>query len=223
MKHSQTRPAGEVERSAGLKYIPELNQEVEVTFNYTKHADKRPDRRKEIEGFYAALLSVCDGLNIENILDVGCGEGFSLDRLDQQNIGKRYVGIDNSKVAVELGKKLFPGLNLSVGDIYNLDLADNTYDLVMCTEVLEHLAYPEIAIEEIKRVSKKYVVLSVPHEPFFSIRNLLKGKHLKRLGNTPGHINWWTSLAFRRLIKKHGLKIIKTVHPFPFTLALAEK
>lgn len=223
MKKTHHKLTGEIEKSAGVRFVPELNQEVEVTFNYTKHADTKPARQKEIEGFYTTLISVCRGLDIENILDVGCGEGFSLDRLSQQNIGKKYVGLDNSRVAVELGKKLFPDLSLTVGDIYDLNVEDNAYDLVMCTEVLEHLAHPEVAIEEIKRVSKKYVALSVPNEPFFSFRNLLKGKHLKRLGNTPGHINWWTSLAFKRLVKKHGLKIITTSYPFPFTLVLAEK
>jgi len=214
---------GEVEPSAGVKYVPELKESVEVTFNYTKHSDTRPSRRKEIENFYTTLKELCMHLDVKKVLDAGCGEGFTLDRLRKEKIGIEFVGIDNSAVAINLGKKLFPGFVLKVDDIYNLSFDDSSQDLVLCTEVLEHLKEPERAIKELIRVSKKYIVLSVPNEPFFSFRNLLKGKHIKRLGNTPGHINWWTSLAFEKLVKKLGLKVIKIEHPFPFTLVLAEK
>lgn len=214
---------GDVEPSAGIRYVPELKKSVKVTFNYTKHSDTSPTRRKEIGNFYSTLSSMCTRLRIKKVLDAGCGEGFTLDKLRKEKIGLEFVGVDNSAIAINLGKKLFPSFILKVDDIYNLSFDDSSQDLVLCTEVLEHLKEPERAINELIRVSKKYVVLSVPNEPFFSFRNLLKGKHIKRLGNTPGHINWWTSHAFERLVQNLGLKIIKIEHPFPFTLLLAEK
>ncbi len=214
---------GDVEPSAGVRYVPELKESMEVTFNYTKHSDTRPSRRKEIDNFYSTLSKMCKQLRVKKVLDAGCGEGFTLDQLRKEKIGNEFVGIDNSAVAINLGKKLFPSFLLKVDDIYNLSFNDSSQDLVICTEVLEHLKEPDRAIKELIRVSKKYIVLSVPNEPFFSFRNLLKGKHIKRLGNTPGHINWWTSFVFEKLIKKLGLRILKVEHPFPFTLILAMK
>lgn len=214
---------GDVEPSAGVRYVPKLKENLEVTFNYTKHSDTSPSRRREIDNFYFTLSSMCTRLRIKKVLDAGCGEGFTLDKLRKEKIGLEFVGVDNSAIAINLGKKLFPSFILKVDDIYNLSFDDSSQDLVLCTEVLEHLKEPERAINELIRVSKKYVVLSVPNEPFFSFRNLLKGKHIKRLGNTPGHINWWTSSTFEKLVKKLGLKIIKIEHPFPFTLVLTEK
>ena len=212
-----------VEPSAGIAFVPEIGKKIPITFNYTKHSRARGLRKMEIESFYKTLIGEIKNLKVGTKVDVGCGEGYTLDRIIKEKIGKNYIGIDNSPTAINLGKELFPGVNLQVADIYQLSLADNSSDLVICTEVLEHLDNPFVALKEIIRVSKKYLVLSVPNEPFFSLRNILRGKHLVRLGNTPGHVNQWTSSAFKKLLIQNQLRILKIKHPFPFTLVAAEK
>ncbi len=214
---------GGKELSARVRYIPEINKTMETTFNYIKHSDISMSRRLEIKTFYKVLLQVLEKLEINSILDVGSGEGYTLDRLKKAGIGTELVGIDNLPAAVRLGKELFPELKLKIGDIYNLPFKDNSNDLVICTEVLEHLEHPDLALKELVRVSKKYVALSVPNEPFFSFRNLMKGKHIKRLGNTPGHINQWTSNGFIKIVKQEKVDIVKSRYPFPFALLLLQK
>ncbi|MDP3988041.1 MAG: class I SAM-dependent methyltransferase, partial [Candidatus Levybacteria bacterium] len=88
---------------------------------------------------------------------------------------------------------------------------------------LEHLDKPQEALRELKRVSKKYLVLSVPNEPFFMISRLLKGLDILKLGNHPGHLNHWTFLSFKNFVGGQGLKIRKLSLPFPWTIILAEK
>ena len=95
--------------------------------------------------------------------------------------------------------------------------------MVICTEVLEHLEFPEKAVEELKRVSRKYIVFSVPNEPFFILANLLRGRYIKNFGNHPEHINHWTFLGFEKFLKKQGLTILKRKHPFAWTLLLVKK
>ncbi|MFA5358409.1 MAG: class I SAM-dependent methyltransferase [Patescibacteria group bacterium] len=211
------------EPSAGIRFVPEIGKTIEVTFNYTKHSQPQGQRKKEIENFYQTLLKEINNLQIENIIDIGCGEGFTLDRIQKSSINKELVGIDSSLVAVNLGKELFPQLDLRLGNIYQLPFPDKSFDLVVCTEVLEHLENPSQALQEIVRMAKKYIILSVPHEPFFSLRNILQGKHLKRLGNTPGHINWWTEAKFKKFVEKENITILKTRHPFPFTMVIGIK
>ena len=49
----------------------------------------------------------------------------------------------------------------------------------------------------------KYLLISVPNEPFFRGSNLARLQYVKKLGNTPGHVNNFTYLEFRRLIKTY--------------------
>lgn len=157
------------------------------------------------------------------ILDAGCGEGFTLNKLFQNKIGSKLEGIDFSKDAISLGKKIHPHLSLRQGDIYKLPYKDNSFDLVLSTEVLEHLKEPEKALKEIIRVSKKYILLSVPNEPFFRLSNFLRGKNITRWGDDIDHINHWNPKSFQEFIKREKVKIIKIKKPFPWTMILVEK
>ena len=154
-------------------------------------------------------------MEIKSILDIGCGEGFTLRRLKEHGIGKKFTGIDSSREAISLGKKENPDLNLKIGDIYNLKFKDKSFDLVISTEVLEHLGDPKKALDELRRVSKKYLLLSVPNEPWFYLFNYTQW------GKDIGHINKWSSRGFKKFIASNGLKILSAKTPFPWTVILA--
>lgn len=191
------------------------------TTNYKKHQNQNPIQKILIDNFYKNLFEMIKPLKCSRILDVGCGEGFTLKKLKERGIGKNTEGIDYSKDAIEIGKTIYPDLKLFEGNVYNLFYKDKTFDLSICTEVLEHLDDPAEAVREIKRVTKKYIIFSVPNEPFFIMANFLRGKYLKNFGNHPEHINHWTSIGFESFLKNQGLKIIKSKHPFAWTIVLA--
>ena len=88
--------------------------------------------------------------------------------------------------------------------------------------MLEHLEEPERGIKEIRRVAKKYVLLSVPNEPIWRILNIVRFKYWNHFGNTPGHINNWSTKAFIKIISK-SFNIIKIKNPLPWTILLCEK
>lgn len=193
------------------------------TTNYKKHSNQNPIQKILIGNFYKTLFEVIKPLKPTSILDVGCGEGFTLQKLEEKKIGKRNEGVDYSKDAVKIAKKIHPHLKISEGDVYKLKFEDNSFDMSLCTEVLEHLDDPTKAISEIKRVTKKYLVFSVPNEPFFILANLLRGKYLKNFGNHPEHINHWTFIGFEKFLQQNGLKVVKSKHPFAWTLVIAKK
>jgi ubiquinone/menaquinone biosynthesis C-methylase UbiE len=196
---------------------------VPQTTNYQKHISANPAQRFLIENFYKELIRILKPLKPDKVLDVGCGEGFTLIKLKQAKIGMTHEGIDNSDAALKLSKRLNPSLNIKKGNIYNLPYKDNAFDLLICTEVLEHLENPRKALSELSRVTGKNMLLSVPNEPFFIIANLLRGKHLRTLGNHPEHINHWTSKGFRKFLSENGLRVSVIRHPFPWTLVLVKK
>lgn len=161
-------------------------------------------------------------VNIGRILDAGCGEGFTLKRLKEKNIGNYHEGIDILRTAIKLGRELNPDIKFSLGNIYHLPYENNSFDLVLCNEVLEHLSNPKAALKEIIRVSKKYCLISVPNEPWFRLANFLRLKNLSRLGNDPEHIQHWSKGSLLSLLKKVSLTPIEVKLPFPWILVLAE-
>lgn len=195
----------------------------QITSNYKKYTSKNPLQKFLINNFFKSIEEMIDGLKVESVLDVGCGEGFTLDRLSKLKKFKELEGIDFSKEAILLGNKLHPHLKLKQANIYQLPYKDSSFDLVISTEVLEHLENPKKALREIIRVSKKYVLLSVPNEPFFRLANFLRGKNILRLGNDIGHIQHWSSKGFEEFIKSEKVKILKKSSPFPWTMVLVER
>lgn len=196
---------------------------IKLPTNFIKHTSKNPLQRFLINNFYVSLVFLAKSVSPKTILDAGCGEGFTMDRLSKNGIGREIEGVEYSKDALTLGKKLFPNLIFKEGSAYDLPYKDNSFDLVICTEVLEHLNEPTKVLKEALRVSKKNILVSVPSEPFFMLGNFLRGKNLSRLGNDPGHINHWTIISFQNFLKNNGLKIKRLKLPFPWILILGDK
>ena len=97
---------------------------------------------------------------VSSVLDVGCGDGTLLRSVDWADF---KVGVDISYTALSLvtsGHRVLASSEI-------LPFRENGFDLVMSTEVLEHLPAGgvEASCSEIQRVAKRYVLISVPfHE-----------------------------------------------------------
>ena len=158
----------------------------------------------------------------ETVLEVGTGEGNILNRLNQIKRFTRLEGIDISSEAIDTAKKLLPSLKFSLGSAYELSYKDEEFDMLVLLEVLEHLEDYEKALSEIKRVSKKYVLISVPVEPLWRMFNVARFSYLPSFGNTPGHIQHWDKKSFLSLIEKY-FKVEKILYPLPWQIALCKK
>lgn len=197
-----------------------------TTDNFKKHTHRNPIQRLLLWNFFRHLVNLTKTRRVDSILDVGCGEGFTLHRLKERGIGTHLEGIEYLQDAIDLGKQVYPEIKITQGDIYKLPYKDNSFDLILCTEVLEHLENPDKALKELIRVTKKYLVVSVPNEPFFMFAQFVRGKNWSRLGNDIEHINHWTMFGFPRFIKKNAgdkVKILAKKFPFAWTMLVLEK
>jgi len=151
------------------------------------------------------------------ILDAGCGEGVILSNLQSPT---RY-GMDIDIARVLEAKSVVGSGGLTAGDVHRLPFPTKSVDLVLMMEVFEHLGDPQAALAEVARVSRRYILASVPNEPWWRIGNMLRLKYLKGFGNTPEHLNHWTSRGFRRFISG-SFNVLEVRRPFLWTFVLAE-
>ncbi len=103
------------------------------------------------------LNAVLSGIDIKpkTILDVGCASGWFLSRVSKKYPHAKCYGIDIYDKAIAFGKKKYPKIKFSVSDADKLPYRASTFELVICTEVLEHVDDPKKTLQEIKRVLKR--------------------------------------------------------------------
>ena len=179
-----------------------------------------------IENFKKNLLSL-EKEKIDSICEVGCAEGELLKITNSIYLSTSLYASDISEEEIQKAKEncnSFP-VEFSVQSAENLEeYEDASFDLLLCCEVLEHLENPEKGLRELCRISKKYILLSVPNEPIWRVLNMARGKYLKDFGNTPGHINHWSIWNFSKfLATASDYSIIRRSYPFPWQMVLLEK
>jgi SAM-dependent methyltransferase len=122
------------------------------------HAESvlRSHRWRTVENSAAYLLPhLRPGVDL---LDVGCGPGTITVDLAQRVAPGRVVGIDAAADAIDAARAgatdAGVAIDLAVGDVYALDHADASFDVVHAHQVLQHLGDPVRALREMRRVCR---------------------------------------------------------------------
>jgi len=91
------------------------------------------------------------------ILDIGCGDGVILYLINQKfkNYPLHLYGLDPSNIALDVAKKKIPYAIFNKADAYNLPFDNNSFDLIISFDVIEHISEPKKMLQEIKRVGTK--------------------------------------------------------------------
>ena len=153
------------------------------------------------------------------VLEVGVGEGEISARVRARYPSAAIVGIDlyDPALTAEWQARGHVG---AFADVTRLPFPDGAFDLVLGIEVLEHVADPARALAEVRRVGREHFVLSVPREPIWRLANLVRGRYARALGNTPGHVNHWSTRSFRELVERF-VEVEATRTPLPWTVVSA--
>jgi 2-polyprenyl-3-methyl-5-hydroxy-6-metoxy-1,4-benzoquinol methylase len=149
-------------------------------------------------------------------LEVGAGEGVISQRLYKRFGEATAIDLPDSGLRAEWATR--PGPRYLHADAERLPFRADEFDVTVCVEVLEHLVDPRQGLAELARVTSDHLLVSVPREPIFRGCNLLTGRYVKQLGNTPGHFNHWSSRSFVRFLSQVG-RVREVSHPFPWTVA----
>ncbi len=136
---------------------------------YTPSAFRHYIRRR-------ALFGALDKLEFKSVLDVGCAEGYFINAIHDR-YGAEGWGVDLSETALAKAHSEY-GLPVAAAEATKLPFADGAFDLVVSTEVIEHVLDPDLMIAEMRRVSKGTVLVTTPisqtadeHEPDFALHD----------------------------------------------------
>tara|TARA_R110000765_G_scaffold82865_1_gene161211 strand:- start:71 stop:709 length:639 start_codon:yes stop_codon:yes gene_type:complete len=194
-----------------------------VTGNaFDKYGSRNPLVKWMMSGFENTIQDLTSGLRSGTIHEVGCGEGFWTLRWLAE--GCNVQGSDFSKEIVSIAKSNAIARNLSPDvfqqrSIYDLNVEDDAADLVLCCEVLEHLEHPEQALDVLHSITRGHLLISVPNEPLWRVLNLARFSYIADLGNTPGHIQHWSTAGFKKFVSTR-FDVLEAHSPLPWTVLL---
>ncbi len=176
-----------------------------------KNSVKEFENKRWREGDQAFVFRHAEALEMvekgQKVLDIACGDGLLLRALAQK--GAVVSGVDISEEGVK--KCTEKGLDVSVVDIAteSLPFPDRTFDTVIMLDVLEHLYAPEDLLVEAVRVSKKYIIISVPNFNSLPARlQVLFGKVPENNRPNKGHVFWFTYDNLMRMTKQNNLNVV---------------
>ncbi len=128
------------------------------------------DSNSSLEGGQGDVFPSWEGQGVgfqPRILEIGCGAGILC--LELARRAEWVVGIDISHVVLDFANRVkdevqYKNISFQHGDAENLAFGDKCFDLVICSEVLEHLLSPQKALREMRRVLKKdgTLILTTP-------------------------------------------------------------
>jgi len=156
-----------------------------IDFDDTSNTD---EWQKEV---YLLAKNILEEKNYKSVIDVGCGSAYKL---------INYLG-SYKTIGIEVGdtfnwlKKNYPQHQwLSFEETKSSSLQ---CDLVICSDVIEHIKNPDTLLDFIKAIDCKQIVLSTPE------RNAVAGKNDYGPPENPAHFREWNDGEFKNYISKY--------------------
>ena len=152
------------------------------------------------------MEKILSGFYFDSIMDIGCGEGTNLLHLSKLFPSiKRISGVDISSEALQMTRRILPSAQL-----VNVDIQESApnfeADLVLCCNVLEHLPNDTVALENTRRVTQKFLLVST-----------VLGNSLPEYEKKIGHVrNYKKGELEHKLINANFEIVSRIIWGFPF-------
>lgn len=165
------------------------------------------------------ILNKLNDIMPESVLDLGCGNGALCALMYSQNNDIKVVGVDYDKQGIKLATDQYPSI-----DFYNYGVQDNpsellnktqqSFDVVVSTEVIEHLYAPRLLPSYASSVLKDggLLIITTPYHGY--LKNLLLSitdkwdAHIDPLWDG-GHIKFWSRRTLTKLLEESGFEVLE--------------
>ncbi|MBB5035175.1 class I SAM-dependent methyltransferase [Prosthecobacter vanneervenii] len=139
------------------------------------------------------------------VLDIGCGQGWQLAEIRKLRPEARLFGMDISPKLVSLAREHVPGAQVETGDADKLSYPADSFDVVVMTEVLEHLSDPVLALGQIRQVLKSggWMLITVPNRDWFRYEWYLNNRRRYQ----PVDDQWYRVAEITGFIQQAGFEL----------------
>lgn len=161
-------------------------------------------------GKFKAVLSLIES-NPKFILDVGSASGWFLSKMSKRFPKAKCVGVDVYKNAITYGKNKYKSIRFVHADAHKLPFQDDSFDMIVCTEVLEHVTNPKGVLKEIRRVLKQHGAVVIEMDTGNILFNIVWYLWMNFNGKVwkGSHLHKFSSAKLEKMIKDCGFLIEK--------------
>lgn len=150
------------------------------------------------------ILRLLRRLPFESLVEVGCAQPYLLAEIARRFPGRHLAGVDIAAPVVEQNRRLHPLIDFARVDIGAGPLA-RAYDVVVCSEVLEHLVDHRAALRNLRRGGLRHLIVTVPASPLFPI-----DRHV-------GHVRHFPGRSMEQALEAEGFRVLASWRwGFPF-------
>ena len=162
------------------------------------------------------VIRVAGELKAHRILDIGCGNGTLAASL--MKAGFNVTGCDADAGGIEHARRTYPEIMFHRIGVYDDPeiIGFNSYDLVISTEVIEHLFLPRMLLRFAHTLLRPggHIILTTPYHGY--LKNLI----LSLLNNWDthhtslwdgGHIKFWSRVTLKKLLEEESFKVLRFI------------
>jgi SAM-dependent methyltransferase len=141
---------------------------------------------------------------LARVLDAGCGDGYQCQYLASRY--PRVVGCDIALPRLQFARQRSPAIPFFAAELMHPPLRPQAFDLVTLVEVLEHMPEPLAVLKHLAGLSRRYVLVTVPHKqkPVITLC-----PHCLQSFPLDGHLHEFDEDKLRDLLTQAGLRVIK--------------
>lgn len=163
-------------------------------------------QNKRIEHFLDFIKDVRQG---SKILDIGCQSGHLCAQL--QKLGYEPYGVEVMKELVQDAQNKYPSLNIQWADCEKtIPFEDNFFDVVWAGDVIEHIRFTNVFINEVNRVLKKGGLFALTTPMHNRLKNVIIALHNfdKHFDPEFPHLRFYTITSLKSVLGKRGFRIM---------------
>lgn len=150
--------------------------------------------------------------NSKKIVDIGCGLGEQLYFLKQLIPSASFVNCDIDPQIIELGKKKYSDIEFKLQSADSIEFDDKSVDVIICSNLIEHVNNPEKVLREIRRVLKDDGLLLIDFPNGYCMGELIFRWGGRLYHGKSSHLQAFTYSGAINLLRKNNLYINEEIH-----------
>jgi len=189
-----------------------LESKTGVTPFYENYGEELDIKRYRLDTSWKvqSLLTVIPNEKFSSVLEVGCGGGLVLKGVSEIVNADKRIGIDIATSMLTIAQRECLGGLFVRGDAEQLPFKNGSIDLVILSDILEHIYYPDRLLREALRVGK-YIAIKFPLEKcaVLILFEMVTRKKIHGAEHKAGHLYAWGQRDVFSLLNGAGLKLLK--------------